>query len=173
MEAIHRLAASNSHVQQDVLERGAERLLMQLLKKRNAESLQEKTAMALWALAGDDINEKREMANGIGVQTLIDFVNSMSENLHYIGSEGLGVLAQVRIAVCACWLLKPFAPTVYFLIEAPRILFVLLFSMFLCYYTFVMQLPYLLSTCFTLVVSNIVLICNTASILLSHISLGL
>lgn len=95
MEAIHRLAANNPHVQHDVLELGAERLLMQLLKKRNAESLQEKTAMALWALAGDDINEKREMANGIGVQTLIEFVNSMSENLHLIGSEGLGVLAQV------------------------------------------------------------------------------
>ncbi|KAK7114038.1 hypothetical protein V1264_000165 [Littorina saxatilis] len=94
VEAIHRLAANNSHVQQDVLERGAERLLMQLLKKRNAESLQEKTAMALWALAGDDINEKREMANGIGVQTLVEFVNSMSMNLHLIGSEGLGVLAQ-------------------------------------------------------------------------------
>ncbi|XP_076470058.1 uncharacterized protein LOC143300343 [Babylonia areolata] len=94
VEAIHRLAASNPHVQHDVLERGAERLLMQLLKKRNAESLQEKTAMALWALAGDDLNEKREMANGIGVQTLIEFTNSMSENLHLIGSEGLGVLAQ-------------------------------------------------------------------------------
>jgi hypothetical protein len=68
----------------------------QLLKKRNAESLQEKTAMALWALAGDDINEKREMANGIGVQTLIEFANSMSQNLHLIGSEGLGCLAQVK-----------------------------------------------------------------------------
>ncbi|KAL8590568.1 hypothetical protein ACOMHN_011004 [Nucella lapillus] len=94
VEAIHRLAANNPHVQHDVLERSAERLLMQLLKKRNAESLQEKTAMALWALAGDDLNEKREMANGIGVQTLIEFTNSMSENLHLIGSEGLGVLAQ-------------------------------------------------------------------------------
>ena len=59
-----------------------------------AEALQEKTAMALWALAGDNIDEKREMAGGIGVQMLIEFVNSMSENLHYIGSEGLGVLAQ-------------------------------------------------------------------------------
>ena len=50
--------------------------------------------MALWALAGDNIDEKREMAGGIGVQMLIEFVNSMSENLHYIGSEGLCVLAQ-------------------------------------------------------------------------------
>ena len=59
-----------------------------------AEALQEKTAMALWALAGENIDERREMANGIGVQMLIEFVNSLSENLHYIGSEGLGVLAQ-------------------------------------------------------------------------------
>ena len=50
--------------------------------------------MALWALAGDIIDERREMANGIGVQMLIEFVNSLSENLHFIGSEGLGVLAQ-------------------------------------------------------------------------------
>ena len=97
VETLHRLAEGNTHVQNDVLERGAERLLMQLLKKRNAESLQEKTAMALWALAGDDINEKKEMANGIGVQTLIEFTNSQSENLHMIGSEGLGVLAQVGV----------------------------------------------------------------------------
>ncbi|PVD21084.1 hypothetical protein C0Q70_19250 [Pomacea canaliculata] len=36
------------------------------------------------------------MAAGIGVQTLIEFVSSMSASLHLIGSEGLGALAQVR-----------------------------------------------------------------------------
>ncbi|GFN93002.1 ankyrin and armadillo repeat-containing protein [Plakobranchus ocellatus] len=94
VEAIHKLADSNKQTQKDLLDKGAERLLMQMLKKNRAEALQEKTAMALWALAGDNIDEKREMAGGIGVQMLIEFVNSMSENLHYIGSEGLGVLAQ-------------------------------------------------------------------------------
>ncbi|RUS75422.1 hypothetical protein EGW08_016801 [Elysia chlorotica] len=94
VEAIHKLAEANKQTQKDLLDKGAERLLMQMLKKNRAEALQEKTAMALWALAGDNIDEKREMAGGIGVQMLIEFVNSLSENLHYIGSEGLGVLAQ-------------------------------------------------------------------------------
>ena len=67
---------------------------MQLLKKSRAEKLQENTALALWALAGDDLEEQREMANGIGVGMLIEFLNTVSENLHFIASEALGVLAQ-------------------------------------------------------------------------------
>ncbi|XP_076449213.1 ankyrin and armadillo repeat-containing protein-like [Babylonia areolata] len=94
VEAVHCLAEGNPHVGHEMLERGVERLLMQLLKKRNAESLQEKTAMALWALAGSDANEKKKMAGAIGIQTLVEFVNSSSDHMQLIGSEGLGALAQ-------------------------------------------------------------------------------
>ena len=40
------------------------------------------------------MEERRAMADAMGVQMLIEFLSSMSEDLHFIGSEGLGVLAQ-------------------------------------------------------------------------------
>ena len=55
---------------------------------------QEKTACALWSLAGDDAEERRHMAEAMDTHTLIEFLSSLSEDLHFIGSEGLGVLAQ-------------------------------------------------------------------------------
>lgn len=94
VEAIHRLAEDNPKTQRVILSERAQDHLMQLLKKTRAEALQEKTAMALWALAGDNLDEKRKMAEKMEVSLLIEFVNSLSENLHFIGSEGLGVLAQ-------------------------------------------------------------------------------
>lgn len=94
VEAIHRLAEDNPKTQRVILSERAQDHLMQLLKRTRAEALQEKTAMALWALAGDNLDEQRKMAEKMEVSLLIEFVNSLSENLHYIGSEGLGVLAQ-------------------------------------------------------------------------------
>jgi len=94
VEAIHRLAEDNSKTQRVILAERAQDHLMQLLKKTRAEALLEKTAMALWALAGDSLDEQRKMAEKMEVHLLIEFVNSLSEHLHLIGSEGLGVLAQ-------------------------------------------------------------------------------
>jgi len=94
VEAINRLAEDNSKTQKAILAEGAQNPLMKLLKKTRVEILQEKTAMALWSLAGDSLDEQRKMAQKMEVSLLIEFVNSLSENLHYIGSEGLGVLAQ-------------------------------------------------------------------------------
>lgn len=94
VEAIHRLAEDNPKAQRVILSERAQDQLMQLLKRTRAESLQEKTAMALWALAGDNLDEQRKMAEKMEVSLFIEFVNSLSENLHLIGSEGLGVLAQ-------------------------------------------------------------------------------
>ena len=94
VETVHRLADDNPKTQKAILHEHAQDHLMQLLKKTRAEALQEKTAMALWALAGENLDEQRKMAEKMEVSLLIEFVNSLSENLHYIGSEGLGVLAQ-------------------------------------------------------------------------------
>lgn len=94
VEAIHKLAEGNPQTQKEILKENALELLLQLLKRSRAEVVQEKTAVALWALAGDDVDEQRYIAEQIEVQMLIEFVNSMSENLHYIGSEGLAILAQ-------------------------------------------------------------------------------
>ena len=94
VEAIQRIAEDNPKAQKALVEERAHDHLMQLLKKTRGEMLLEKTAMALWSLAGDSMEEQRKMAEKIEVGQLIEFLNSSSENLHFIGSEGLGVLAQ-------------------------------------------------------------------------------
>ncbi|ELU14680.1 hypothetical protein CAPTEDRAFT_224898 [Capitella teleta] len=92
--AVHRLAEGNPTTQKIILDEGVVHPLMQLLRRSRQADVQEETATALWALAGDDVEERRNMAELIGVQQLIEFFSSPSENLDYIGSEGLGVLAQ-------------------------------------------------------------------------------
>ncbi|XP_019638364.1 PREDICTED: ankyrin and armadillo repeat-containing protein-like [Branchiostoma belcheri] len=94
IEALYCLADGNDFAQKAILEEGAVMPLIQLLKRTRAPDVQEMSAMALWALAGDDLNERRSMAGMMGVPLLIEFVTSLSETLHYIGAEGLAVLAQ-------------------------------------------------------------------------------
>ena len=94
VEGIQKLAEGNAHTQQHILEEGVVMPLLQLLRKTRQQNLQERTAGALWALAGSQSEERRTMAEMMGVQLLIEFLNSLSVDLHYIGSEGLGVLAQ-------------------------------------------------------------------------------
>lgn len=94
VEAIHKIAEDNPKTQKAMLVERAHDHLMKLLKKTRGEILLEKTAIALWSLAGDSMDEQRKMAEKIEVAQLIEFLNSTAENLHYIGSEGLGVLAQ-------------------------------------------------------------------------------
>ena len=94
VDTIHRLAENNPNTQKAILEEGAVMPLMQMLNKSRAQDVLEKTAGALWALAGDVIDEKRSMATMIGVHLLIEFLSSLVDELHYIGSEGLSVLAQ-------------------------------------------------------------------------------
>ncbi|XP_013419847.1 ankyrin and armadillo repeat-containing protein-like [Lingula anatina] len=94
VDAIRYLAENNSSTQKTIKEEGALIPLNNLLKKSRAERVQEKTAAALWAEAGDYIEEQRSMASIIGVQTLIEFLSTGSEKLHLIGSEALGVLSR-------------------------------------------------------------------------------
>ncbi|CAH1779553.1 unnamed protein product [Owenia fusiformis] len=94
VDTLESMAHNNNHAQKAILQEGAVEPLMTLLKKSRAPGMQEKTANALWALAGSNIEERTVMAGMMGVQLLIEFLSSLSENLHYIGSEGLGVLAQ-------------------------------------------------------------------------------
>jgi len=58
-------------------------------------TVQERTASALWAIAGDDLDEQRTIAGLMGVSTLVDFLKARPdfEQLSLIGSECLGVLA--------------------------------------------------------------------------------
>ena len=94
VEAIHKLAENNTYTQKLIIQDNVQELLLKLLLSTHAEAVKEKTALALWAIAGKEFDVKRYIAEKMKVHTLIEFINSMSEDLHYIGSEGLGVLAQ-------------------------------------------------------------------------------
>ena len=94
VDTIHMLVDGNAYTQKYVMQEGAINPLMNLLRKSKTPIVQEKTASALWALAGSGGEERRAMATRIEVNPLIEFLGSLSETLKYIGSEGLGVLAQ-------------------------------------------------------------------------------
>ena len=53
---------------------------------------QERTAGALWAIAGNNIEERLIMAERMSVRLLVDFVNSSSLLLNLIAAEGLFAL---------------------------------------------------------------------------------
>lgn len=93
VDAIHMLAESNPFTQTKLIADGVIGPLINLLNKSKSQVVQEKTASALWSLAGEDGEERRKMAATMGVNLLIDFLSSLSEILHFIGCEGLGVLA--------------------------------------------------------------------------------
>lgn len=94
VDTTHMLVDDNSYTQKYMIQEGAINPLMTLLRRSKNQVVQEKTASALWALAGNGIEERRAMAARIEVNQLIEFLGSLSETLKYIGSEGLGVLAQ-------------------------------------------------------------------------------
>lgn len=94
VEAIRKLATNNPDTQKQIVAEKVPELLLKLLKDSRAEQVQEKTALALWALAGIEFDVKRYIAEKIGVNLLVQFCNTLSDNLHYMGSECLGILAQ-------------------------------------------------------------------------------
>lgn len=98
VDAIYALANDNPETQGVILNEKLDLYLMQLFRKNRSEKIQERTANSLWAIAGKSIEVQRDIAMKMGVPLLIGFVKSMSENLHYIGSEGLGALAQDPIS---------------------------------------------------------------------------
>ncbi len=94
VNALYHLVEDNPQTQRRLLDEGCVNPLITLLRKSRQPNLQEKTAKAVWALAGDDASERRKVANLVGVPLLIDFLTASFDHLHFIGSEGLGVLAQ-------------------------------------------------------------------------------
>lgn len=94
VDTIHMVVENNSFTQARLMEDGVVGPLINLLNKSKSQVVQEKTAGALWALAGESPEERRKMASTMGVNLLIDFLGSLSRLLHLIGCEGIGVLAQ-------------------------------------------------------------------------------
>ncbi|XP_036370719.1 ankyrin and armadillo repeat-containing protein-like isoform X3 [Octopus sinensis] len=98
VDTIHYLAINNPQTQKILLNEQLDKYLMHLFSRGRSEKLQEKTASSLWAIAGTDVYIQRMMATRMGVPLLLSFIKSMTENLHYIGSEALSVLAQGPIS---------------------------------------------------------------------------
>ncbi|KYO32635.1 ankyrin and armadillo repeat-containing protein isoform X1 [Alligator mississippiensis] len=94
IKALHRLVEGNPDAQKKVLELGGTLPLIQLLQKSQSPHVQEVVADALWALAGAETECQRTVAEGMGVNMLVGFLRSVSQKLHQIGIEGLGVLLQ-------------------------------------------------------------------------------
>ena len=94
VDTIHMVVEGNSYTQKVMMLQGAINPLMLLLRRSKNQVVQEKTASSLWALAGSDGEDRRSMASRMQVKQLVEFIGSLSETLKYIGSEGLGVLAQ-------------------------------------------------------------------------------
>lgn len=94
VDTIHVLVDGNPDTQRSFMEKDTVKPLICLLNKSKSQEVQEKAASSLWSLAGENGDDKRRMAATIGVDLLIGFLSSLSETLHFIASEGLGVLAQ-------------------------------------------------------------------------------
>jgi len=65
--------------------------------RRVCTCFEERTAGALWAIAGNNIEERLIMAERMQVRLMVDFVNSTSPLLNRIGAEGLYALASAPI----------------------------------------------------------------------------
>lgn len=97
--AIKALAEKNPYAQKALLADGALAPILQTLKRSRHTSVQEKTVEALWAIAGDDSNERLEIAESIGVRILVEFVLSPSAILNYIGADAIGVLSSAPLGL--------------------------------------------------------------------------
>ncbi len=74
VSTIQQLAERNAGTQRQLLDDGAVVPLLALLRRTRNQEVQETAAGALWALAGDDAEERSSMAAQIGVPLLIEFL---------------------------------------------------------------------------------------------------
>lgn len=97
VEAVHRLAEDNPEAQRRLKDFGVVGPLLATLSKLRQPTIQQTIARALWAIAGDDLEELHEMSFRIGSKQLVEFLTSYSEDLQFIGSEALGLLSRFSV----------------------------------------------------------------------------
>lgn len=94
IEAIQALCENNETNQTIVTDIGCVMALMRQLKRSRQADMRRLTSNALWAIAGNKNNQRRSIANEMGVILLLEFLSeNLPQSLHFIGSEALGVLA--------------------------------------------------------------------------------
>ena len=93
LATIRAMSKDNPHTQHVLIELGVIWPILNILKRSRYLSIQELTAKTLWTLGGVDIEERWKIAEVIGVRVLVEFVQSTSDILNFIGADGVGVLA--------------------------------------------------------------------------------
>ncbi|KAM4614102.1 uncharacterized protein O3C94_022137 [Discoglossus pictus] len=92
VKTLNRLVEGNVQAQKNIVDLGTVTPLMQLLKRSKSQTTQEAIAETLWALTGADTDTERTISARIGVNLLVEFVESASYKLNLIGSKGLSCL---------------------------------------------------------------------------------
>lgn len=90
--AIRALAERNPGAQRVLLGDGIIDPVLAILKRSRHISAQEKTMEALWAIAGDDSNERLKIAEKVGVRIVVEFAIAPSAKLNYMGTDAMRVL---------------------------------------------------------------------------------
>ena len=92
IQCIEILSKTNVYVQKTLSKDGILHTLLLLLQKSTSSQQKVLTANALWALAGDDSVQRKQMAIRIRVTTLVDFLQMKSQDLYFISCDALRVL---------------------------------------------------------------------------------
>ncbi|OAF69560.1 Ankyrin and armadillo repeat-containing protein [Intoshia linei] len=91
--AIEALAHNNPDSQKKFLECDTPKLLLLMMKKWSIE-MKERSALAIWSLAGNKLSQKKYIASRIGTPQLIDMTLSTSQILHFISCLCMDALSQ-------------------------------------------------------------------------------
>lgn len=64
---------------------------MKFLGITRFEVVKEKIVLVFWVIVGREFDVKRFIVERMGVGIFVEFINSMLEDLNFIGLEGFGV----------------------------------------------------------------------------------
>ena len=100
IEAVFRLTENNPRSRQSVRSQ-ADLVgpLQQILAKSHLPIAQQQMiARAMWSISSLEFDELCDMAEHIGYRRLVEFLGSPADDLQFIGSEGIAVLARLHPA---------------------------------------------------------------------------
>ncbi|ESN90226.1 hypothetical protein HELRODRAFT_182723 [Helobdella robusta] len=99
LAAIRAMCKNNPYTQKILINADAVPGIVLLLKKTRYLTIQELTASTLWTIGGKSFQNLWRIAESIGVKVLVEFVESHSEILEFIGADGLAILNSAPLGV--------------------------------------------------------------------------
>jgi len=94
VEAIRALLENNKFTQTYVIESDQAKMLLNALGRNSHHAVRDTAARALWIVASFDVEERRKIAELMGMKLFIEFLGTESLNFNLIGAEGLEVLSR-------------------------------------------------------------------------------